>query len=273
MAKKKDKEDKKAKKGKLVKKPKKLKKLGKAKKAATDEPCCCGEPAAAPEPAAAASAPASASAPEPAAAEPCCCGSDEQAAATSDKPCCGSEASASSECCSDSAYSCEDDPYKGYKKNVIVDFLFLDLTVCDRCQGTDERVFKAVEKCRPVLEACGYNLVLNQIDIENAELAERYRFYSSPTVRVNGVDVCPSIEENDCDCCREISDYDVKCRIFPFNGTYYEVPPTDMLVANIVDVVIKQKKAEPEEGPYELPENLRGFFAGKKKKAAKKSCC
>lgn len=272
MAKKKDKEDKKAKKGKLVKKPKKLKKLGKAKKAAADEPCCCGEPAAAPEPAAAEPEPAPAPASKPAA-EPCCCSSDEQAAATSDEPCCCGEAPASSECCSDSAYSCEDDPYKGYKKNVIVDFLFLDLTVCDRCQGTDERVFKAIEKCRPVLEACGYNLVLNQIDIENAELAERYRFYSSPTVRVNGVDVCPSIEENDCDCCREISDYDVKCRIFPFNGTYYEIPPTDMLVANIVDVVIKQKKAEPEEGPYELPENLRGFFEGKKKKAAEKSCC
>lgn len=210
------------------------------------EPCCGGES-------------------EAATAEPCCCSEPKDAA---EEPCC---CGSGSDCCSDSAYSCEDDPYAGYKKNVIVDFLFLDLTVCDRCQGTDERVFKAVEKCRPVLEACGYNLVLNQIDIENAELAERYRFYSSPTVRVNGVDVCPSVEENDCDCCSDISGYDVKCRIFPFNGTYYEVPPTDMLVANIVDTVIKQKKAEPEEGPYELPENLRGFFEGKESKAREKA--
>ncbi|WP_165172383.1 DUF2703 domain-containing protein [Adlercreutzia sp. ZJ242] len=228
--------------------------------------------------------------------EPCCCGSEEQGEDKAEQSCCcgdikkknkkekkskkgkkKKEGKKSKEteqscccgdsgCCSDSAYSCEDDPYKGYKKNVIVDFLFLDLTVCDRCQGTDERVARAVEKCRPVLEACGYNLVLNQIDVENAALAERYRFYSSPTVRVNGVDVCPSIEENDCDCCSDISDYDVKCRVFPFNGTYYEVPPTDMLVANIIDTVIKQKKADPEEGPYVLPENLRGFFEGRERK-------
>lgn len=265
MTQKKDEKAKKAKKDKRAAKSKKQKNSKKTRVA--EAPCCCEKPAKASD-----------SAAEPTAAteatpEPCCCSSTEQAAAPSDEPCCCGEASTSSDCCSDSAYSCEDDPYQGHKKNVIVDFLFLDLTVCDRCQGTDERVFKAVEKCRPVLEACGYNLVLNQIDIENAELAERYRFYSSPTVRVNGVDVCPSIEENDCDCCREISDYDVKCRIFPFNGTYYEVPPTDMLVANIVDTVIKQKKAEREEGPYELPENLRGFFEGKQKKAAQKSCC
>ena len=169
----------------------------------------------------------------------------------------------------------------GHKKTVIVDHLFLDLSVCDRCQGTDERVALAVERCRPVLAACGYNLVLNQIEIEDEALAERYRFYSSPTVRVNGVDVCPSVEENDCDCCREISDYDVKCRVFPFNGTFYEKPPTDMLVANIVNTVIKELKPERDDSPYVLPENLAGFFEGKRKKAAEKaqgsasgsSCC
>lgn len=185
--------------------------------------------------------------------------------------CCGPDSSA--------AYSCEDEPYRGHKKTVIVDFLYLDLDVCDRCQGADERVALAVERCRPILGACGYNIVLNMIEVENAEIAEHYRFYSSPTVRVSGVDVCPSIEENDCDCCSDIADYDVKCRIFPFNGTYYEVPPTDMLIKGIVETVISGKKAHPEMEPYEMPENLIGFFEGKKRvaerKAAGKSepCC
>ena len=172
---------------------------------------------------------------------------------------------------SDAAYSCEDDAYAGRKKTITVDFLYLDLTVCDRCQGADKRVERAVELCRPVLAACGYDIVLNSVNVDNEWLAEQYKFYSSPTVRVNDVDICPSIEENDCDCCRDLSDYDVKCRLFPFNGTYYEVPPTDLLVRGIMEVALQGRTKEPgADAPYELPENLAGFFAGKRKKDAEK---
>ena len=183
---------------------------------------------------------------------------------------------------SDAAYSCEDDAYAGRRKTVVVDFLYLDLTVCDRCQGADKRVERAVELCRPVLAACGYDITLNSVNIDSEWLAQQYRFYSSPTVRVNDVDICPSIEENDCDCCSDIADYDVKCRLFPFNGTYYEVPPTDLLVRGIMEVVLQGRVAEQDaDKPYELPENLAGFFAGKRKKDAEEraaqgegeSCC
>ena len=205
--------------------------------------------------------------------EKCCCGSEESV----DSCCCGDEESTGSCCCcgevdAESAYSIEDDPYKGHKKTAIVDFLYLDLTVCDRCQGTDERVAKAVEICKPILAACGYNLVLNMIEIEDEELCERYKFLSSPTIRVNGVDVCSSVEENNCDCCKEISDFDVKCRLYPFNGTYYEVPPTDMIVSAIINTVIKGEKPMPVKD-YEIPENLAGFFVGKRKKEASGGCC
>lgn len=205
--------------------------------------------------------------------EPCCCGEDSSTAdgAHEESCCCGE---GDSDCCSDSAYSCADDPFVGHKKTVVVDFLFLDLTVCDRCQGADERVALAVERCRPVLSACGYNLILNQIDVENAQLAERFRFYSSPTIRVNGVDICESIEENDCGCCSDIASTDVKCRLFPFNGTYYEVPPTDMIVRGIMETVLQGKKAPAETDAYVLPENLCDFFEGKEAKAATSgSCC
>ncbi len=194
--------------------------------------------------------------------------------------CCNdTEKSSNSSCCCseidvESAYSIEDDPYKGHKRTAIVDFLYLDLSVCTRCQGADERVVKAVEICKPILSACGYNLVLNMIEIEDEQLCERYNFLSSPTIRVNGVDVCESVEENNCDCCKEISDFDVKCRLYPFNDTYYEVPPTDMIVAAIINTVIKGEKPTPVKG-YEIPENLAGFFIGKRKKESTKSssCC
>lgn len=216
----------------------------------------------------------------------CCCGSVARELVDFDQwqpaPVPAAESATLPPYSSDAAYSCEDDAYAGRRKTVVVDFLYLDLTVCDRCQGADKRVERAVELCRPVLAACGYDITLNSVNIDNEWLAQQYRFYSSPTVRVNDVDICPSIEENDCDCCSDISNYDVKCRLFPFNGTYYEVPPTDLLVRGIMEVVLQGRVAERgADKPYELPENLAGFFAGKRKKDAEEraaqdegeSCC
>lgn len=184
-----------------------------------------------------------------------------------------------SSCCSggsSQAYSCKDERYQGKLQQVVIDFLYLDLSCCDRCQGADKRVEAAVARCRDVLRACGYNLVLNSVLVDSAEKAMHYRFESSPTVRVNGVDICPSVEENDCDCCTDICDVPVTCRIFPFNGTYYEVPPTDMLVRGIMEVVLQNRRPADPPMPYTLPENLKKFYEGVEKKAKKSkkgSCC
>ena len=180
--------------------------------------------------------------------------------------CCGSDKSSQ-------AYSCEDDRYRGKLQKVDIDFLYLDISCCDRCQGADKRVEEAVARCRDVLRACGYNLVLNSVLVDSATKAKRYRFESSPTVRVNGVDICPSVEENDCDCCSDMSDAAVSCRIFPYNGTYYEVPPTDMLVRGIMEVVLQNRRPADPPMPYALPENLKKFYEGVEKKAKKGSCC
>lgn len=191
--------------------------------------------------------------------------------------CCGS-----SSCCCDSTgsspaqhqdYSCADEAYRGCMHKVVVDFLYLDVTCCDRCQGADKRVEAAVERCRGVLAACGYEIVLNPVLVNTAELAELHRFESSPTVRVNGVDVCPSVEENDCSCCTDICNAPVTCRLFPFNGTYYEVPPTDMLVRAIMETVLQNRRPADPPLPYKLPENLRRFYEGVEAKAHKDSTC
>lgn len=164
-------------------------------------------------------------------------------------------------------YSVDDDPYRGRRKPVNVEFMALDLKVCDRCQGTDKRVEAAVEKLRDVLSACGYDITLASTVIDNEWMAEQYRFYSSPTIRVNGVDICPSIEENECKCCSDMSDSAVKCRMYPFNGTYYEVPPVDLVIQGIMNVVAQGLEADPQEKPYKLPENFKVFFEGVREKA------
>lgn len=193
----------------------------------------------------------------------CCCGGEKHEGKDScccsdgkSDCCCGGEQNG---CCDPDA--CTDDPNTGRKEVVIVDYLYLDLSVCDRCQGTDERVAKAVELVRPIMDMAGYNIVMNKVEIENEYLAERFEFLSSPTVRVNGVDICPEVIENECDCCRTLSSYDVNCRQFDFNGKLYEVPPTAYIVQRLLEIVFRGEK--PSYAEYEMPENIRGFLREK----------
>ena len=188
----------------------------------------------------------------------CCCGGDSKA---EQEPSCCCGDSSDSCCCGDSGDCCSDEPNTGHKEVVIVDYLYLDLSVCDRCQGTDERVAKAVEAVRPIMDMAGYNIVMNKVEIENEYLAERFEFLSSPTVRVNGVDICPTVIENECDCCRTLSSYDVYCRQFEFNGKLYEVPPTAYIVKRLLEIVFQHEK--PSYESYVMPENISGFLREK----------
>ncbi len=206
----------------------------------------------------------------------CCCGDDDCCSDTdgsccSDSSCCSDGGNGGSSCCCgdgewQSNGCCDpnainDDPNQGRKEVVTVDYLYLDQSICDRCQGTDARVAKAVELVRPIMDMAGYNIVMNKVEIENEYLADRFEFLSSPTVRVNGVDICPEVIENECDCCRELSSYDVYCRQFSFNGKLYEVPPTAYVVKRLLEIVFHGEKPAYED--YVMPENIRGFLREK----------
>ena len=108
------------------------------------------------------------------------------------------------------------------------------------------------------------------------KLAKQYQFLSSPTIRVNGRDICQAVLENSCGCCSEISETDVDCRVFEYNGETYEVPPKEMLAEAILQAVFRQPEPGCSCRGYELPENLRTFYEGKKSKSGCScgdSCC
>lgn len=196
----------------------------------------------------------------------CCCSSKTASQNTS--------SSVDQACCQGSDHKTQnqgnlDERYRGKLQEAVVDFLYLDLSCCDRCQGADKRVEAAVARCRDVLFACGYDIKFNSVLVNTAKKAKRYQFESSPTIRVNGVDICPSVEENDCVCCSDMSDAAVTCRVFPFNDTYYEVPPTDMIVRGIMEVVLRDQRPVDPAKPYVLPENLKKFYKGVKEKKGK----
>lgn len=163
-------------------------------------------------------------------------------------------------------------------KTLVIDFLYLDLKVCERCMGTDEVLLAAVNEVGAVLRSAGYTVVLNKIEIENEELANQYEFLSSPTIRIDGRDICLEVKENLCGSCSDIGSYPIDCRVYVCEGKEYEVPPKAMIVNAILKAVYGQEQAKVERGPYTLPENLRNFFDGKNSNSTglccgEGSCC
>jgi glutaredoxin len=155
------------------------------------------------------------------------------------------------------------------EKKVVVEYLYLDLETCDRCIGTDKVLDEVMMVLTPALSIAGFAVEYHKIEMKTAEMAEQYKFLSSPTIRVNGHDICQSVAENSCGCCSDISGTEVNCRVFEYNGERYEVPPKEMLAEAILNSVFGQVETGCcSGGEYELPENLKEFYAGKKNKSS-----
>lgn len=145
-----------------------------------------------------------------------------------------------------------------------IDFLFLDLTTCTRCRGTDRNLESALDVVRDLLEATGIEVEVNKIHVKSAEQARDLRFVSSPTIRVNGSDIALELRESFCGCetCTDGCGEGIFCRVWAHRGREYTEAP----VAMIVDAILRQVYAgvverQPAAEPYELPENLERFFA------------
>ncbi len=145
-----------------------------------------------------------------------------------------------------------------------VQYLYLDMQTCDRCIGTDEVLDEVMEVLTPALNLAGFDVEYDKVEMSTEEMAREYRFLSSPTIRVNGEDLCQAVVENSCGCCSDISGTDVDCRVFVYKGEAYEVPPKEMLALAILEKAFGSKASGCECGEYELPENLKTFYEGKK---------
>ncbi len=145
-------------------------------------------------------------------------------------------------------------------KTLTIDFLYLDLNTCDRCMATDGTLHEALAELSGVLDALGYTVKVNKVNIITRELAEQYRFLSSPTIRVNGLDICGNVKENNCCSCGKICGDDVDCRTFTYEEETYEQPPKAMLMDGILRAIYGQLPQD--ENSYTMPDNLKRFFTG-----------
>jgi hypothetical protein len=165
-------------------------------------------------------------------------------------------------CCSCGCGDCD--------KKVVVEYFYLDLQTCERCIGTDSVLDEVMRVLTPALELAGFDVEYNKTEIKTVDMAIQHQFVSSPTIRVNGQDICKSIAENSCGCCSDISNTDVECRVFEYNGKTYEIPPKEMLAESILQGVFSQFNEECSSDKYQLPANLKNFFDEKKTKSG---CC
>jgi len=158
---------------------------------------------------------------------------------------------------------------KQLKKEIKIEYLYLDLNTCDRCIGTDTVLEQVIRELTPAFALAGYRISYKKTEIETEQDAIVNQFVSSPTIRINGCDICTDIKESDCGCCGEIAGVQVDCRTFEYEGRLYTIPPKEMLADAILKKAFSSEEVKSSV-EYELPQNLKNFFAGKEKK---KSCC
>lgn len=160
---------------------------------------------------------------------------------------------------------------QGARRKLLLEYLALDRRACDRCAQTEAALDEVVAVLRPALELAGYAVAYQKREVATPQLAEEYRFLSSPTIRVNGQDVFGPVQESGCSCCGEIAGAPVDCRVFEDGGKTYEVPTKEMLA----HAILKSLSAQPSCscGWYEFPDNLRRFYEGKARKAEQAPPC
>lgn len=155
-----------------------------------------------------------------------------------------------------------------------IELLYLDVTTCGRCTGTEANLERALRDVAGLLEETGIAVSLTKVHVDTAELAARHRFVSSPTIRINGRDVALELRESDCADCGEIAGCGggVDCRVWVWQGQEHTEAPRGM----IIDAVLREAYGPPRPAPagrpgYVLPDNLRRFYEATA--ASSGACC
>ena len=161
------------------------------------------------------------------------------------------------------ASSVATEPAASSPRKLIIDFLYLDLTTCTRCRGTDLSLKAGLAAAGAVLSAAGVEVEVRKVHIRSEAEARSWRFVSSPTIRINGADIAFELRESSCgsEACVDGCGDQIACRVWMFGGREYTEPPVELIVDAILRQVYGPAGASVEDRPYELPDNLQRFFA------------
>lgn len=160
-----------------------------------------------------------------------------------------------------------------------VELLAIDLSTCTRCTGTLANIEAAIEAVRKVAEPTGTAIRLRKVLVESEAEAQRHRFASSPTVRVGGRDIVFDTLESRCDSCTDLCGCQegTDCRVWRYQGQEFTEAPVGLVVEALLREIAgaPAAAAAADATGFEVPENLRRFFAGKAERehATAGACC
>jgi hypothetical protein len=155
-----------------------------------------------------------------------------------------------------------------------VEFLYLDLTTCTRCRGTQASLGAALAMVRPLLDALGLTAALRSTRVTSVTQAQQLGLVTSPTIRINGRDIAPELKESACGPCSELCGEATACRVWTYQGQEFTEAPVGLILAAIVRELSTRvaEAALPAASPAAVPENLRRFFAGAAQSVADPCC-
>lgn len=165
-------------------------------------------------------------------------------------------------CCCNNDNCCASAEYQ--VKRLLIEFMYIDLSKCDRCIGADANLEGAIAEVAPVLKAIGYDIGVRKMLVESEQQASELGFVSSPTIRINGQDIELNVKESLCESCGDVCGEDVDCRVWTWQGQEYTTPPRAMIIDAILKHVYGKQQATQSE-TKEVPDNLKNFFAAKAK--------
>ena len=154
--------------------------------------------------------------------------------------------------------------------------MYLGLSVCARCQGTEDRLEEALSEVARVLEPTGAEMTVRKIHVQSEEQAQALGFVSSPTIRINRRDIqqvrgeTMDVRESPCECGGALYGVNVDCRDWVYQGKEYTIPPQGLIIDAILREVYSERQeaeAEAVQGG-EVPDNLKRFFAAKRQHQA-----
>ena len=155
---------------------------------------------------------------------------------------------------------------------VEIDFHFLDSEVCGRCRDTSTHLDTALETLRPVAELLGLRLDVRKTKVESAQQARELGFVSSPTIRVNGTDIAPEIEESVCEPCGDLCGCgeDFQCRVWRWRGEVHRAAPAGLIAEAVLRALVGRPDIATSDGRegVEPPLQLRQFFEHKQGSAS-----
>ncbi len=153
------------------------------------------------------------------------------------------------------------------QKSLSIEFLYADLSVCTRCRETDRNLEEAISEVAQVLRATGVDVMVKKIHVQSEEQAQALRFFSSPTIRMNGKDIQFELKESLCDSCGDLCGEDVLCRVWTYQGKEYTAAPESMIIEAILRAAYGGTAKTAQEPPQKgiTPGNLKRFFTAKLK--------